>query len=119
MDSSFARLFVPQAVLDEWSVGEHILLDGEVLSLSPSGWRYRLRPAIHVQKCVSGQDHRGVVGKVWLEEKLREGGAELYQGSIIWGDDAYEGVAGFLAERLEAGQRKDTEVLADFLLEKL
>jgi hypothetical protein len=131
MTSSFARLFLPQAVLDEWSVGEMILLNGDELTLIPSGWRYRLRPAIHVQKCASGTDGRGIVGRVRLEENLKKEGAEVYQGSLVWGDDAYEGTPGFLAERLdiapaspgtrkdeEEGQ-KDVEVLTRFLLDKL
>jgi hypothetical protein len=131
MISTFARLFVPQAVLDEWSVGEMILLNGDELTLTPSGWRYRLRPAVHVQKCASGTDGRGIVGQVRLEETLKNEGAEVYQGSLVWGDDAYEGAEGFLAERVDVAPpsprtrkdkdegQQDVEILTQFLLDKL
>lgn len=119
MNWAFPRIFIPQAVLDEWSVGEHILLNDDVLTLEPSGWRYRITPAIHVEKLASGADRRSIVGKVKREEELTKEGAEVYLGSVVWGEDAYEGVPGFLGERLAAEDGKDVDVLAQFVLEKM
>jgi len=123
MVCTFTRIFVPQSVLDEWSVGEHILIDGNDMILSPSGWRYRLTPAIHIQKCVSGSDPRGLVGKARPEEALKGEGAEVYLGSVVLGEAAYEGVPGFLAHRLDAVKGKtdgkDVEVLTKFLLDNI
>src|SRR5947207_2115591 len=122
---TFARIFVPQAALDEWSVGEQILLQGEFLVFEREGWRYSLASAIHVEKCASGADNRGLLGKVKREEDLRNAGAEVYLGSVVWGDDAYEGSSGFLAERADLSHdtqptpTKDVEMLTKFVLEKL
>jgi hypothetical protein len=121
MKCEFSRIFIPQAVLDEWSVGEGILLNGDVLTLAPSGWQYQVTPAVHIQKCSSGQDAHGLVGKVRREEDLRGEGAEVYQGSVVWGEDAYDGAPGFLASRILGANEppKDAELLAKFVLEKI
>jgi hypothetical protein len=135
MKSVFARIFVPQAVLDEWSVGEHILLNGDEVTLSPSEWRYRLTPAVHVGTCASGHDTRGIVGKICRDEDLKKGGAEVYLGSLVWGEDAYEGTPGFLAVRVDSGvprafrsgpggakgprEEKDVEMLTKLVLENM
>lgn len=108
MNNPFSRLFIPQAVLEEWSVGESLLLDGEnVATLSPSNWKYKLSPAVHVTACVSGRD-RGLVGRVRREDDLRRLGAEVSMGTVLWEDEAYEGVEGFLAERIEHAQPATT-----------
>src|SRR5258706_9140219 len=96
MTTPFAQLFIPQAVLEEWSVGEHIIVDGETATLSPSEWRYRLVPALHVQACVAGNDTRGLVGRVRRQLDLPTRGAHVSGGALVWGDEVYEGVEGVI-----------------------
>jgi hypothetical protein len=101
MNLLFGRIFISQAVLEEWSIGEQLILDEHnVATLTPSEWRYRLLPAMHISMCLTGEDPRDLVGKVKLEEDLREAGGELAMGTVVLGDDAYEGTSGFLAQRL-------------------
>ena len=99
--SVFEHIFIPQAVLEEWSVGENLIVDGDTATLSPSEWRYRLIPALHVQTCAAGNDTRALVGHVRRCEDLRAGGADVSGGSVVWGDEVYDGVEGFIGERLD------------------
>jgi hypothetical protein len=101
MNGLFSRIFISQAVLEEWSIGEQLILDEHnVATLTPSEWRYRLLPAVHIATCLTGDDPRDLVGKVKLEEDLREAGGEVAMGTVVLGDEAYEGTPGFIAQRV-------------------
>lgn len=101
MITSFTQIFIPQAVLEEWSVGENVLVDGDTATLSPGEWQYRLVPAVHLLMCATADDTHDLVGRVRRVQDLRDAGADISGGSVVWGDDVYEGVDGFIGERLD------------------
>ena len=111
MSLPFARIFISQAVLEEWSIGENLVLDeNNVATLTPSDWRFRLEPAVYVTTCLTGDDPRGLVGKVKLEGELKAAGAEVVMGTVVFGDDAYESMEGFIGERVGPGGAPDPKL---------
>jgi len=50
---------------------------------------------------VAGNDTRALVGRVRRSEELRVGGADVSGGSVVWGDEVYEGIEGFIGERID------------------
>jgi hypothetical protein len=124
------RVFFPQTVLDVW-VGEgRAELKGEDLLLKSEGRRYRIIEAVRVLREVSGTaDAHELVGRVKTRAFLTELGAEVLEGSVILGDNAYDVVQGFVgapqgsfADHLRSAPptaardaRNDEELLAVFL----
>jgi hypothetical protein len=76
-----------------------IEVDGEEMTLSPDGQRFRLRTALHFkEELAGGGDEAGLVGKVKdLEQVVALGGEHAYD-SVILGDNAYTVVEGFVGE---------------------
>jgi hypothetical protein len=92
------RVFFAQAALDVWLADGAIDLTGAELTISAEARRYRLAEAAHVVKEVTGSpDPHELVGRVKSKHYLEELGAELMEGSMILGDNAYDVVPGFLA----------------------
>jgi hypothetical protein len=92
------RVFFPQAALDEWLADGRIELTGHELSILAEARRYKLAEAAHVVKEVTGTaDPNELIGRVKSVQYLDELGAELLEGSMILGDNAYDVVPGFLA----------------------
>ena len=92
------RVFFPQAALDEWVVDESIDLKGEDLVILAEARRYKVLEAVRVVAEVSGSDDRhSIVGKVKPRSLLEELGAEILEGSMIIGENAYEVVEGWVA----------------------
>jgi hypothetical protein len=92
------RVFFAQASLDVWLADGAIDLSGLELTIVAEGRRYRLAEAAHVVKEVTGTaDPNELVGRVKSKHYLEELGAELMEGSMILGDNAYDVVPGFMA----------------------
>ena len=92
------RLFLPQLALDVWLSDGSVELRGSELSLTAEKRRYRLAEAAHVLREVTGSpDANEVTGRVKSKHYLEELGAELMEGSMVLGDNAYDVVPGFLA----------------------
>jgi hypothetical protein len=130
------RVFFPQAALDEWLADDRIDLSHDELTIRAEGRRYRIIEAIRVVTEVTGtQDANEVVGKVKSRAFLGELGAELLEGSMILGDNAYDVVPGFVGAPIGtfAEHRRsipevpaatkalstDEDLLASFLTSKL
>ena len=95
------RLFVSQETLDLWLSNERVTVEGEVMTLSPEGQRFRLLTAAHFQSEIAdGGDSNQLVGKVKDINDIESLGGELCAGSVILDDNAYEVVEGFLGEPL-------------------
>ncbi len=91
------RVFFPQAALDTWVGDERVELKNEELSIKSEGRRYRIIEAVHVLREVTGaEDPNELVGRVKTRAFLAELGAEILEGSMIIGDNAYDVVQGFV-----------------------
>jgi hypothetical protein len=95
------RVFFAQSALDVWLADGAIELTGLELTLTAEARRYRLAEAAHVIREVTGSpDAHELIGRVKSTHYLEELGAELMEGSMILGDNAYDVVPGFLATPL-------------------
>jgi hypothetical protein len=120
------RLFFPQPLLDAWLVDERVDLEDKELLLRDEKRRYVIDEAFHVVREVDGGDRQGLVGTVKTREQLAALGAEVFEGSMILGDSAYDVVPGFVGEPVgtaDAGSPSadvgDEDLLAQFLLKSL
>lgn len=95
------RVFFPQTALDEWVSEDRVELKGEELTLKREGRRYRIIEAVRVLREVTGSDDPNeLLGRVKTRAFLVELGAELLEGSMILGDNAYDVVQGFIGAPL-------------------
>ncbi len=92
------RVFFAQAALDVWLADGAIELTGTELTIAAEARRYRLAEAQHVIREVTGSpDANELIGRVKSTQYLEELGAELMEGSMILGDNAYDVIPGFMA----------------------
>jgi hypothetical protein len=121
------RVFFPQPLLDAWIADDRVDIHGNDLLLRDEGRKYEIAEAVHVLRDAAGGGDVGqLLGKVKTREQLTEIGAEVFEGSMIFGDDAYDVVPGFVgtpvgaaadtAPNAEAGEE---DLLATFLLKSL
>jgi hypothetical protein len=90
------RIFFPQEALDQWMLDGTIDVKGAELTIVAEGRRYKIADAVRVIREVSGSiDVNELVGKVKSKPYLLELGAELLEGSMIMGDNAYDVVQGW------------------------
>jgi hypothetical protein len=90
------RVFFPQEALDAWLVDGTVDLKGSELSIVSEARRYKLADAIRVVSEVTGSpDANELVGRVKSRPFLLELGAEILEGSMIIGDNAYDVVQGW------------------------
>lgn len=123
------RIFFPQAALDEWISLDRVDLRGEELTIKAEGRKYRIVEAVRVLREVSGSsDDNELVGRVKSRAFLGELGAEIFEGSMLIGDNAYDVVPGFVGapigtheEHRERPPPRDSaeDLLAAFLAAKL
>ena len=92
------KFFLPQAALDQWIVSGAVDLQGAELVVVDGGRRFDAEEAVRVVAELTGAgDPHEIVGRVQPVKPLTEKGAEILEGSMIWGDNAYDVVAGFMA----------------------
>ncbi len=121
------RVFFPQALLDTLIADERVDITGDVLLLRDQGRRYTISEGVHVFRDASGGgDAAGLVGHVKTREQLSEIGAEVFENSMILGDEAYDVVPGFIGEPVGAptpksphAEHNEEDLLAQFLLKNL
>ena len=95
------RVFFAQESLDLWLADAAIELTGTELTIAAEARRYRLAEAAHIVREVTGSpDAHELIGRVKSIHYLEELGAEVMQGSMILGDNAYDIVPGFMATPL-------------------
>lgn len=123
------RVFFPQTALDELVSENRVDIKGEELTLKVEGRRYRIIEAVRIVREVTGADDpHELLGRIKTRGFLVELGAELLEGSMILGDNAYDVVQGFVgapigtfidykktAPKAAAGAASDEEVLERFL----
>jgi hypothetical protein len=135
------RVFFPQSALDQWIVDGTVDLTGTELTIVGEGRKYRLAEAVRVVREVTGAaDANELVGRVKSRTFLEELGAEIVEGSMILGDNAYDVVPGWLGSPVgtfdehvasperekargktgkDAAPRTDEDLLARFLSKNL
>ncbi|MDY7225222.1 hypothetical protein [Hyalangium rubrum] len=120
------KLFLPQAQLEEWALGDKAdLRDGKLVVAAEGGASYPTVPAVHFVKLVSGEDTHQLVAKVKTEPQLASLGADHLETSVLVGETAYEVVPGYVTEVAVAprpGDKKpnnETDLLAAFILNKM
>lgn len=123
------KLFLPQAILEDWATNDKAdLSDGQlVVREGPS--THPVAPAVHFHKLVSGEDTHGLLGRVKTVTQLADLGAEHMADSCIIGDTAYEVAEGYVTEVVAAAAPKgepkkksgspEADLLAAFILDKL
>ncbi len=90
------KVFFPQEALDQWILDGTIDLKGSELTIVAEARRYKLADAVRVLREVSGTaDANELVGRVKSKGFLLELGAEILEGSMIVGDNAYDIVQGW------------------------
>jgi hypothetical protein len=90
------RIFFPQEALDVWMADDRVDFSSEELTLKPENRKYRVVEAVRVLREVTdGSDPNELIGKVKSRAFLAELGAEVLEGSMIIGDNAYDVVQGF------------------------
>jgi hypothetical protein len=91
------RVFFPQAALDEWLADNRVDLKNDELSIKGEDRRFRIIEAVRVLREVTGSDDpHELLGCVKSRAFLSELGAELLEGSMIIGDNAYDVLPGFV-----------------------
>jgi hypothetical protein len=105
------RVFFPQAALDEWIAEDRVELRNDELTIKSENRKYRIIEAVRILREVTGQpDVNELVGKVKSRAFLTELGADLLEGSVIIGDNAYDADPGFVGAPVGsfADHRKQT-----------
>ena len=128
------RVFFPQAALDEWLGDGRVDLRNDELMIKSENRRYRIIEATRVLREVTGSvDPHEILGKVKSRAFLNELGAEILEGSMILGDNAYDIVPGFVGapigsfadhrksspDSVARGLTTDEDLLASFLADNL
>jgi hypothetical protein len=91
------RVFFPQDSLDEWVADDRVDFNADELTIKLESRRYRMIEAVRVLREVTdGADPNELIGKVKSRGYMLELGAEIMEGSMILGDNAYDIVPGFV-----------------------
>ncbi len=114
------RVFFPQAAFDQWLVDGAIDLRGAELTIIAEGRKYRIAEAVRVLREAARQvDVNDLVGRVKTKVFLDALGAEILEGSMIIGDNAYDVVGGWLgAPTVSFEEHKRTRSSAEFGVEE-
>ena len=123
------RIFFPQLALDQWGIDDKIDLSQNELILLSEGRRYKVEESVRVVREVSGaDDEHKLIGKVKSKAFLASLGAEIFENSMILGDNAYDVVPGWAgapvepwspgAARARAGQPERTEQTEEDMLRR-
>src|SRR5258708_33292708 len=90
------RVFFPQSALDEWVANDRVDLTADELLIRAENRRFRVVEAVRVLREVTETpDPHDIIGTVKSKAYLAELGAEILEGSMIIGDNAYDIVPGF------------------------
>lgn len=91
------RVFFPQQALDEWIADDRVDFADDELTIRAEARRYRMIEAVRVLREVTESgDPNELLGKVKSRNFLMELGAEIMEGSMIIGENAYDIVPGFV-----------------------
>ena len=90
------QVFFPQMAVDQWGIDSKIEFTGTELIVLSEGRKYKVTECVHIVTEVTGaNDPNKLIGKVKSVAALQELGAEILEGSMIMGDNAYDVVPGW------------------------
>lgn len=115
------KLFFSQDLIDSWCDGEKVNMEQNVLTIQgPEGSKqYQLTPACRFIKVSDGgPDPHQLTGTVQTQEELSRKGADVYLGSCIMGETAYDVEPGYVAEKAE-DEKSLEQMLSDYLAQTL
>ncbi len=115
------KLFFSEDLINSWCDGEKVNMDNNVLSIqgSEGARQYHLTPACRFLRVSGGgEDPHDVTGTVLTRGELERKGADLYLGSCIIGETAYDVEQGYIAEKAEDEKSLD-QMLSDYLAKTL
>ncbi len=93
------RVFFPQEVIDVWVADDRVDFSMDEILLREEQRRFRTVEAVRILvEVTGGGDPNELVGKVKSKAFLAELGAEILEGSMVIGDNAYDVVPGFAGE---------------------
>jgi hypothetical protein len=119
------RLFLSQATLEEWAQADKADVQDHQLLLHGSPSPLPVDDAVHIAQLVSGPDEAKLLHKVKTPGQLDALAAEQLADSVLVGESAYDVVRGYLVQVPDADfaaalrPEKETDLLAQFLLDKL
>lgn len=133
------RVFFSATALDQWLSAGKVDLRGNELTIAEEQRRYEIVEAVYVVREVSGApDSFNLVGRVKPKDRLEREGAEIFDTSLVFGENAYDVVPGWLglpvgsfkehlsnpSRRPSAGSfgdepKTDEDLLARFVLKSL
>jgi hypothetical protein len=120
------NLFLPEKQLEAWVAEEEVDLKDGKLILQGEAHSFHLMPAVYFVCLESGEDEKGLVGRVKTMEQLDELEAEQMMESTLIGEVAYRIQPGYiitleLSPQAEQKRQRSSEadLLAAFILDKL
>lgn len=91
------KMFVAQSTLESWVDSGKVEFDGRVVTLKAQQRIYDLEPAVQFVSIVGGAADERLLGRVLLEQRIDELGGELLGDSVVFGENAFQVRAGYIA----------------------
>ncbi len=119
------KLFLSQATLEEWALADKADVQEKHLVIRGEPARLPVEDAVHVARLVTGADEQKLLHKVKTIAQLDALSAEQLADSVLLGESAYDVQRGYLVQLPDADfaaalkPEKETDLLAQFLLDKL
>jgi hypothetical protein len=115
------KIFFPQASVDQWAIEGTLELTPTELVMVAEGRRFSIAEAVRVLVEVTGTpDPHGIVGKVKTRASLEALGAEIFEGSMVLGENAYDVVEGWMGSLVpKSGIPETSELSVEGLLGRL
>ncbi len=119
------KLFLSQATLEEWALADKADVQEKHLVIRGEPARLPVEDAVHVARLVTGADEQKLLHKVKTIGQLDALSAEQLADSVLLGESAYDVQRGYLVQLPDADfaaalkPEKETDLLAQFLLDKL
>ena len=119
------RLFLSQATLEEWAVADKADVREHHLLVHADSTRLPVEDAVHVARLVSGLDEQKLLHKVKTSAQLDALSPTSTESASCSAESAYDVQRGYLVELPDADfaaalkPGKETDLLAQFLLDKL
>jgi hypothetical protein len=111
-----SRVFFPQSMVDVAMADGVVDLVGSTMMTTADKVSYAVEECAHIKSEVTGSAcPRGLIGKVKTRAWLLSEGAELLEGSMVLGDNAYDVESGYLASIPEGAAGNPEATLAKAL----
>jgi hypothetical protein len=104
------KIFILPEELQKWMETAGVKIVNNAVTLPELPSPYKLEAALFFRKLVAGGEDPGtMVGKIKTMSSIQQSGFELFQNSVIVGDNAYEVDEGFLLSWDEGFAARDAQ----------